>query len=240
MIANPLCVGQRTDALATRAYAGVWKARGARPKVSVRVTIEIVKDVNMHATEQSAQSIESRDGPPDGWDEMLHDGTQIHIRSIRRRDVALEKRFIETLSPDSRRFRFLESMRSPSDALLKQLTDIDHTRDAAFIAVVVIDGVEREVGVARFNTSDTAETCEFAVTVSDEWQRKGLGTSLMRHLLESARARGIRTLYSSDAADNVAMRKFAEHLHFRHERDPDDAAQVKYSVDLQSQPSVEA
>jgi GNAT superfamily N-acetyltransferase len=98
---------------------------------------------------------------------------------------------------------------------------------------VLVDGAdEREICVARFSAAADAKDCEFAVTVSDGWQRKGLGALLMRHLLEVAQSRGIRSLHSSDPADNGAMRKLAEHLHFRHERDPDDAALVRYSVDL--------
>lgn len=167
-----------------------------------------------------------------GWAETLRDGTRILIRPIHVRDVDMERRFIEALSPDSRHFRFLESMQSPSDALLKQMTDINHATDAAYVAVLVDGKEEREVGVARFSAASDAKDCEFAVTVSDEWQRKGLGTLLMKHLLEAAQSRGVRSLHSSDAADNGSMRKFAEHLHFRHERDPDDATLVRYSVDL--------
>ena len=87
-------------------------------------------------------------------------------------------------------------------------------------------------GVARFSARADGHDCEFAVTVSDEWQHKGLGTLLMRRLIDVARARGIEAMHSSDAADNSLMRKFAEHLHFQHKRDPDDATLVRYSVDL--------
>jgi GNAT superfamily N-acetyltransferase len=167
-----------------------------------------------------------------GWTERLRDGTPILIRPIHVRDVDMERRFIEALSPDSRYFRFLESMQSPSEALLKQMTEINHATDAAYVAVLVDGADEREIGVARFSAAADAKDCEFAVTVSDGWQRKGLGALLMRHLLEVAQSRGIRSLHSSDPADNGAMRKLAEHLHFRHERDPDDAALVRYSVDL--------
>lgn len=166
------------------------------------------------------------------WAQTLRDGTPITIRPILARDVELERRFIEGLLPSSRRFRFLESMTSPSAALLKQLTSIDPLTDVAYVAVMAVDSREREIGVGRFSAAANGCDCEFAVTVSDEWHGKGLGTLLMGHLIDAARARGLKTMHSSDAADNSAMRKFAEHLHFRHERDPDDATQVLYSVDL--------
>ena len=144
----------------------------------------------------------------------------------------MERRFIEGLSPRSRRFRFLSTIRSPSDALLKQLTAIDSSTDAAYVALIVVGAKEREIGVARFSAQPDGKDCEFAVTVSDEWQNKGLGTLMMQHLIDVARARGIESMHSSDASDNDLMRKFAEHLNFQHRRDPDDATQVLYSVDL--------
>ncbi len=170
--------------------------------------------------------------PEHGWEEQLRDGTPVLVRPIHPHDVELERRFIEGLSPTSRRFRFLDTMRSPSESLLRQLTVIDPSTDAAYVALIGPTGQEREIGVARFSALPDGRDCEFAVTVSDEWQHKGLGTLLMRRLIDVARARGIETMYSSDAADNRLMREFAEHLHFQHKRDPDDSTLVRYSVDL--------
>ena len=170
----------------------------------------------------------------DRWTEVLRDGTRVSIRPIHSRDVELERRFIEGLSPQSRHFRFLETMKSPSDALLKQLTAIDVSRDAAYVAVIGAGAEEREIGVARFSAQPDGKDCEFAVTVGDEWQHKGLATLLMGHLMDVARSRGIGSMHSSDAADNDSMRRFADHLGFQHKRDPDDAKQVLYSVDLKT------
>jgi hypothetical protein len=55
----------------------------------------------------------------------LHDGTHVLVRPIHAEDIALERRFIEALSPSSRRYRFLETMRSPSEALLQQMIHIN-------------------------------------------------------------------------------------------------------------------
>jgi acetyltransferase len=146
----------------------------------------------------------------------------------------LERRFIEGLSPSSRRYRFLETMCSPSDALLRQLTQINPATDAAYVAVIAEGAEEREIGVARFSARADGGDCEFAVTVGDAWQNKGLGTMLMRRLIEDAQARGIKTMHSTDSAENDLMRRFAGHLHLHHQRDPADAAQVIYSVDLEA------
>ena len=61
----------------------------------------------------------------------MNDGTSFFLRPVRPDDELLERRFIEALSPTSRRYRFLESIRSPSQALLKSMTDICRASVAA-------------------------------------------------------------------------------------------------------------
>ena len=163
--------------------------------------------------------------------EVLHDGSTVSIRPLHRQDVELERSFIEGLSPQSRRYRFLCSLVTPSDALLSQLTDLDPQREAALIALVEERGMTREVGVARYSGVPSGKA-EIAVTVSDEWQNKGLGTALMKRLIELARQRGIREFYSVDASGNDHMRKLAQHLGFQCKTDPEDATQVIYTLQL--------
>lgn len=166
------------------------------------------------------------------WSETLHDRSHVVIRPITAQDREAERRFIEGLSAQARRYRFLGAVASPSERLLQDLTDIDYVHEVAFAAVVPEDAHERIVGVSRYSTDADGRTCECAVTVSDEWQQKGLGTALMKHLIEVARARGIRTMRSVDAADNLAMRDLARFLDFRTRVDPDDASQLIHELDL--------
>jgi len=168
----------------------------------------------------------------EGWVRILRGGDRILIRPLHSQDLELERRFIEGLSPVSRHFRFLESMKSPSEGLLIQLTVLDPATDAAYVAVIAEGSSELPIGVGRFSAGKDGKDCEFAVTVADEWQQKGLGTLLMEHLIAAARMRGLRTMHSSDAGDNELMRRFAAHMGLRHQRDPDDATQVLYSLDL--------
>ncbi len=163
--------------------------------------------------------------------EALRDGSCVTIRPISRNDVDLERQFIEGLSPRARRFRFLCSMNTPSDALLKQLTQIDTDHDAALIALAEDANRQVEVGVARFSTAPDGRA-EVAVAVSDDWQHKGLGTVLMRRLIQLARSRGIKTLYSIDSAANEPMRDLASFLGFDRKADPEDATQVIHTLKL--------
>ena len=90
----------------------------------------------------------------------------------------------------------------------------------------------REIGVCRFGTEDVAWRGECAVVVSDDWQRRGVATLLMNHLIDNARKRGLLQLYSIDVADNPGMRALAERLGFARARYPEYPGEVIHTLIL--------
>ncbi|MBN8739030.1 MAG: GNAT family N-acetyltransferase [Xanthomonadaceae bacterium] len=181
----------------------------------------------------SAQALATRPLSPDTlhWVELLSDGTHVLIRPIGKADAELERNFIRRLSPQSRRMRFLGQIGEPSPEMIRRFTDIDYEHDMALVALVHRDGAKQEIGVARYGIAADG-SCECAVTVSDEWQHRGLATVLMKHLIAIARERGIREMVSIDLAENGAMRDLAAGLGFACRPDPDDAMQVIYRLTL--------
>ena len=165
------------------------------------------------------------------WHETLRDGSRVLIRPISEQDAGLERAFIERLSPTSRGYRFLGQIK-PTDDVVRRLTDIDYRRDMAFVALRHEAREKREIGVSRFCVSDDGASCECAVAVSDEWQGRGLGHLLMRHLIEVARQRGIKRMFSIDSAANQQMRDLAASLGFERKVDHDYPSEVVYSLDL--------
>ncbi len=166
------------------------------------------------------------------WSETLDDRSHVVIRPIAPEDREAERAFIEGLSPTSRHFRFLGQVCRPSDRLLDQLTRNDAVHDVAFAAVTEDGGPARIVGVSRYSTGPGGDDCECAVTVADDWRGKGLGTLLMTHLIDVARVRGIRRMYSIDLAENLRMTELAGDLGFHTRSDPDDASQVIHELIL--------
>jgi GNAT superfamily N-acetyltransferase len=163
---------------------------------------------------------------------ILPDGSEVTIRALRKEDAQLERDFIRNLSPQSRWMRFLGQIVEPSDSLIRKLTELDYQRDVAFIALSRENGVTREVGVSRYSLEPDSQSCECAVTVADAWQGRGLGTLLMRDLINMARRRGIRSMFSIDASENGRMRELARDLGFKRERDPDDPTLVIHRLTL--------
>jgi acetyltransferase len=144
--------------------------------------------------------------------ERASDGSVYHVRPIRRDDAARERAFILALSPASRFQRFMHSMREPSDELIAQLVDIDAHARMALVAVIGEHADERIIGVARYAADPDGRDCEFGVAVADDWQCRGIGTTLARLLFDYAQREGFRAIYGNVLADNRRMLELAEWL----------------------------
>ncbi|POD74068.1 GNAT family N-acetyltransferase [Pseudomonas syringae group genomosp. 3] len=167
----------------------------------------------------------------DHWITPLDDGSHVLIRPLKAEDRAREFAFIKNLSPESRHFRFLVTMKEPGEPLLDQLMDIDYRQRMAYVALHMDDGLLTEIGVARYAADDSTQ-CESAIAVTDAWQRKGLGRQLMGHLINAARLNGFQHMTSMDSASNSPMRHLAKALGFTSGGDPLDATQVVYRLEL--------
>ncbi len=153
---------------------------------------------------------------------QLADGTEILIRPIRPEDAEIEQQFVRRLSPRSRYFRFMQSLRELTPEMLIRFTQIDYDRELAFIALVEDQGKEIEVGVARYSMNPDAVSCEFALVVADAWQRRGLGSRLMHALTTAARERGFQTMEGEVLTDNPDMLVLVENLGFTVYTNSDD------------------
>jgi acetyltransferase len=111
----------------------------------------------------------------------------------------------------------------------------------AYVAIDAGSGErQRQIGVCRYAGSDANKGAEISVAVADDWQHCGLGTRLLTHLIDYARAHGVTRLYSIDSLANNRMRKLARDLGFREQSDPDDPSQVVCHLDLGiTEPTVE-
>jgi GNAT superfamily N-acetyltransferase len=164
------------------------------------------------------------------WSECLRDGTRVLVRPLVEADADAEREFLESLSPESRRFRFLGQIGHPSEEMIRQLTQVDCPRDIAFAALADVPGRDHLLGVSRYAGSADGSDCEIAVTVRDDWQHRGVGTLLLAHLLQVAKARGIKRVWSIDAASNTRMDELARYFGFERRPDPRDATQVIHSL----------
>ena len=144
-------------------------------------------------------------------------GNPITLRPITPQDAALEQDFVQRLSPQSRYFRFMNSLRELSPVQLARSTQIDYDHEMALIATTPDDstGLTRQIGEARYATNPDGISCEFAIAVADDWQGQGLAQHMMKTLIDIARKHPrLKTMHGDFLNDNQRMLTFVEHLGF--------------------------
>jgi acetyltransferase len=143
------------------------------------------------------------------------DGSRVLLRSIEPDDFDIEQEFINGLS-ESTRYQRLMSYRRPGSDEIHHWTRIDRQREGAVIGVIVADGLERQVGVARYAMEPGQhDVAECAIAISDAWQGRGLGAHMLATLIELARHSGLKRLNGSTLAENQAMIRLASRLGFQ-------------------------
>jgi acetyltransferase len=145
---------------------------------------------------------------------QLADGTDMLIRPIRPEDASIETAFIARLSPQAKYFRFMQVLHELTPEMLVRFTQIDYDREMALIAVTRDANEEKEIAVARYITNPDGTSCEFAIVVADEWTKRGIGSQLLRKLMEVAKTRGLRTMEGEVLTDNRPMLDMARSLGF--------------------------
>src|SRR6185295_16435927 len=112
------------------------------------------------------------------------------------------------LSRRSRFQRFFTATPGLTEAALRYFTEVDGVDHYAVVAVSTRDdGVIEPVGTARFVRlkPPRSDAAEFAVTVLDAWQGRGVSGVLLGRLIRDAQARGIATFVADVLAENQAM-----------------------------------
>jgi GNAT superfamily N-acetyltransferase len=134
----------------------------------------------------------------------LRDGTQVVITRVTPADAPRLADAFTRLSEESRRLRFLAPKPSLSAAELRYLTEVDGHRHEALSAIDPES--DRGVAIGRFvRDPNDAERAEVAITVADDWQRRGLGKLLLERLVDRAREEGVRRFTALVSADNRSM-----------------------------------
>lgn len=135
---------------------------------------------------------------------ILRDGSRVRIAPIRPDDVPLLADGFVRLSAESRRLRFLTDKSHLTPEELRYFTQVDHHDHEALGAMDEADG--RGLGIARYiRDKKDPDAAEIAVTVVDDWQRRGLGSALLSDLTDRARQEGIHRFTALVAADNEAI-----------------------------------
>ncbi len=156
---------------------------------------------------------------------VLDDGTPLTIRAIRPGDRQALRAAFRRLSPESRYQRFHGHFGDLSEPMLRYLTEIDGVEHFAVVAVldrthsplnaIPLPFFERWraspeiVGVARMIRLKR-DAAEVAITIADAFQGRGVGSRLMKVLVQQAARIHVDRLIAHVSPTNRAMRRLLE------------------------------
>ncbi len=160
-------------------------------------------------------------------DWTMKNGDPLCIRPIRPEDEPMMVKFHEALSERTVYQRYLQMLNLSQRIAHERLTRIcfiDYARQMALVAEREVPGTGEKqiIAVGRLQGITGATESEFAVVVADEYQKTGLGTELLRRLVEIGRAEGVKVITADILAENSAMQKMSEKLGFKLTREPGD------------------
>jgi acetyltransferase len=165
---------------------------------------------------------------------VLEDSTEVLIRPIRAGDEAMMARFHATLSERSVYLRYFHML--PLDARidherLARICTIDYDREM----VLVAERREEILAVGRLIRDESGKEAEFAVLISDKFQGHGLGTEMVKRLIEIARAQGLDRVTADILGENRQMIEICKLLRFHLEYAGDSV--VKAELDFRDSES---
>jgi acetyltransferase len=172
---------------------------------------------------------------PAGWEQRVNcSGADFDLRPIRPADAALYPRFLERVTAEDMRLRFLVPTAALSPEAIVRLSQLDYDRDIALVALEQAGG--ELAGICRYGSDPDHERAEFGVLVRSDLKGIGLGTALMRQLLAYARADGIAVLEGTILRENAAMIDLAERLGFTPVAQEDVSETVTFALRLRPLP----
>ena len=156
----------------------------------------------------------------------LKNGEQVTIRPIRPEDEPMIVKFHESLSEESVYYRYFSKLKLDQRVAHERLTRIcfnDYDREIALVAERkdAASGQHEIIAVGRLSKARGLNEAEFALLISDRWQGQGLGTELLKRLVQVGRDEKLGRITAFILSENHAMHHLSKKAGFKLERDPE-------------------
>ncbi len=132
----------------------------------------------------------------------LKNGVKVTLRPIKPEDENRFNALFKSLSLQSVRFRFFETIKEMSHDTLSRYCNLDYDREIAIVAELDDRSL---IGVVRLIFDAERKQGEFAVMVSDSWHGLGLGSKLVDYILDIGKDLKLESIYSDVSPENTKM-----------------------------------
>jgi acetyltransferase len=186
------------------------------------------------ASRSAADRLAIRPYPRELEEEIpLGDGRTLLLRPIRPEDEPSLQAAFANMTAEEIRLRFLVPVKTLTHVAAVRFTQIDYDREMGLILTEPgIPGRTEIYGVVNIIADPDNERAEYAIIVRHDMTALGLGTFLMRRIIDYARARGIGEIYGDVLHENRPMLRLCRALGFTETRVTDEPTLVRVTLRL--------
>lgn len=164
----------------------------------------------------------------------MRNGRTVLFRPIRPEDEAAHYVFLSHMNEQDLVYRFFHYVKQIPRPYMARLTQIDYDREMAFIACAQgEDGKDETLGVVRIVAAPDNQTAEFSIIIRSDLKGQGLGSGLLKKVINYSRDCGIRQFSGDVMNDNKPMLDMLKAFGFNFGRSEEPGI-VRCTLDLQA------
>ena len=151
----------------------------------------------------------------------LDDGREVLFRPLRpKEDVDRLYQFYSTLSKEKNYLRFM-NYRKVTRWIVEDWANVDYHQSMSLVAVVDNGESIKIIADSRYYVDKTTGAAEVAIVVHNDWQRKGIGTNLIKHTVKVAKEMGVKKIFAYVSPENRKIIRLGKKLGFTPKWYPD-------------------
>jgi GNAT superfamily N-acetyltransferase len=128
---------------------------------------------------------------------------RVFFRPARPADGRALKEFFYSLPRDQDYFRFLPLMKVFPYYDVEAIVNIDYRREMCVLGFAGEMGSERIIALAHYHLDDETMVAEVDFAVHPNYARSGIATSMVGHIAEKGRQRGVKAIVSYTGNERV-------------------------------------
>lgn len=162
---------------------------------------------------------------------VLDDGTLISFRAMNPTDEPATRDLFYSLSQETIYYRYMQHLKRIPRKQLQNFVYVDHRNEVAIVGTIPAAHGEEIIAIGRYYLDQKTNRAEVAFVVRDNWQNRGIGTFIMKHLANIARRNAIAGFTAEVLHDNKPMQAVINHSGFKVRSQVRDGV-IHYEIDF--------
>lgn len=166
----------------------------------------------------------------------LNDGQEVLLRPIKPEDEYLWLEMFKNFSQETVRYRFFRIIKDTPHEMRTRYCNIDYDREMAIVAEKRKNSERQILGVTRIIIEPSKnDEAEFALVVTDKYQRLGLGSQFLDYTFKIAKDKNVKKIKGIVLKDNIPMIKLCREKGFVFKDGDPGEYKIEYDLSVENE-----